>query len=107
MLAETILFEVKTPLNVTIRTTKEYWKRITTIKHPIMVKYKGKVKEALANPDQIRKSKQDPKVHLYYKNIGKVYVCVVVDHLNSKEGYIITTYLTKRIREGGSIYVKD
>lgn len=105
-MAESVLFKIKTPLKVTIHTTKDYWKIITTIKHPIMVKYKREVQQTLADPDQIRKSKQDPRVHLYYKNIGQVFVCVVADHIG-KEGYIITCYLTNRIKEGEQIYVKD
>lgn len=104
---EDILFEIKTPLGITIHTTKDYWKIITTIKHPSMVKYKKEVKSALKNPDQIRKSKQDPNVHLYYKYIGKVSVCVIADHANSQSGYIITSYLTDRIKEGEQIYAKD
>lgn len=107
MVTRDVLFGVKTPLSVTIHTTKDYWKVITAIKHPAMVKYKAEVKETLKNPDQIRKSKQDPRVHLYYKNIGRVFVCVVADHVNSTEGYIITTYLTDRVKEGEQIYVKD
>lgn len=78
MATEDILFRVKTPLDVVIHTTKDYWKIITTIKHPSMVKYKKEVKATLKNPDQIRRSKQDPRVHLYYKNIGKVFVCIVL-----------------------------
>ncbi|MBI2020737.1 DUF4258 domain-containing protein [Candidatus Daviesbacteria bacterium] len=105
-MADEILFKVKTPLGITIHTTKNYWKIITTLKHPIMIKYKREVKLTLKDPDQIRQSKQDPKVHLYYKNIGKVYICVVADHTSTKEGYIITTYLTDRIKEGEQIYVK-
>jgi len=100
-------FKVKTPLGITIRTTKDYWQRIITTKHPSIAKYESKVKEALKDPDEIRKSKQDIKVHLYYLSIGKVYVCVVADHVNSKEGYIITAYLTDRIKEGEQIYVKN
>ncbi len=100
-------FKVKTPLGVTIRTTKAYWQRIITTKHPSVAKHGSDVKEALKNPDEIRRSKQDIKVHLYYLDIGKVYVCIVADNVNNKEGYIITAYLTDRIKEGEQIYVKN
>ena len=43
----------------------------------------------------------------YYKNIGSINVCVVADHIDKKEGYIITAYLTDRIKEGEQIYVKN
>lgn len=107
MAVEDVLFEIKTPLDVTVRTTKSYWKIITTVKHPSVLKYTKEVKKALKEPDIIRRSKQDPRVHLYYRSIGKIYVCVVADHLDEKEGYIITAYLTDRIKEGEQIYVKN
>lgn len=102
-----VYFEVETPLGVKIRTTKDYWKKIVTIKHPIIAKYENQVRESLKKPTEIRKSKQDPSVHLYYKNIGSIYVCTVCDHVNNKNGYIITAYLTKRIREGEKVHVEN
>lgn len=100
-------FKVKTPLGVTVRTTKDYWQMIIKTKHPSIAKYEAKVKETLKDPDEIRRSKQDIKVHLYYKSIGKISICVVTDHINNLEGYLITTYLTDRIKEGEQIYVKN
>lgn len=107
MVVKDVLFQVRTPLGITIHTTGDYWKTISTIKHPVMVKYTKEVKNTLADPSEIRRSIQDPRVHLYYKNISTINVCVVADHLNSQEGYIITAYLTDRIKEGEQIYVKD
>lgn len=107
MVVEDVLFSIETPLGIHIRTTKAYWETITTIKHPAIAKYTKQVKDALRNPDQIRRSRQDPKVHLYYKYIGKLSVCVVADHISKTEGYIITAYLTDRIKEGEQIYVKN
>ena len=107
MASKDILFKVKTPLGVTIHTTRDYWKTITTIKHPVMINYTKEVKDALADPSEIRRSKQDTHVYLYYTNIGKVNVCVVAGQLSSREGYIITAYLTDRIKEGEQIYVKN
>lgn len=102
-----VYFEVETPLGVKIRTTRDYWKKITTIKHPIIAKYEKQVKESLKKPTEIRRSKQDPKVHLYYLDICNIYVCTVCDHVNDKSGYIITAYLTKRIREGEKVNVEN
>lgn len=100
-------FEVKTPFGIKIRTTKDYWKKITTIKHPIIAKYENQVKESLKKPTEIRKSKQDSSVYLYYKDIGNIYVCTVCEHIDKQKGYIITAYLTKRIREGEKINVEN
>jgi len=103
---EDIYFSVQTPKGIIVRTTKDYWIRTITVKHPSIVKYEKQVKEALRSPDEIRKSQQDERVHLYYKHIGKLHICVVVDHIQETKGYIITTYLTDRIKEGEQIYVK-
>lgn len=65
------------------------------------------VRLSLKSPDQIRRSKQDLRVHLYYKSIGNLYVCAVADHATSKQGYLITAYLTDRIKEGEKVHVKN
>lgn len=57
------------------------------------------VKRALEDADQVRVSKVDPKVYLYYKRLAKRFVCVVVRHLNG-EGFIISAYPTDVIKEG-------
>ena len=63
---------------------------------------KGKeniVKETLQKPQQIRRSRKDSKVFLYYKKMDGKYSCVVAKHLNG-DGFIITTYITDRIKAG-------
>ena len=101
-----ILFEVKTPLDAKVRTTKEYWERIINVKHPSVQPFKNEVKKTLLDPDQIRRSTKDSNVNLYYKSVGKLSLCVVVDCTAMQESYIITVYLTDRIKEGDQIYVK-
>ena len=59
---EELLFEVFTPLNFTVRVTQAYWEIITTIKHPIMLNCEEEVRETLAQPDEIRRSKSDRDV---------------------------------------------
>lgn len=76
---EELLFQVKTPLNIEVRTTVTYWKYLTTIKHPVMKEKINIVKEVLESPDEIRQSKTDKEVFLYYKRFDKLY-CVVVRH---------------------------
>ncbi|MBD3155622.1 MAG: DUF4258 domain-containing protein [Candidatus Aenigmarchaeota archaeon] len=98
-------FEITCKLGKIVRTTKEYWTFIINAKHPSMKGRKKNVMNTLKDPDEIRKSKRDPKVYLYYREIKKKYICVVCKHLNG-EGYIITTYLTSRIMEGESIWKK-
>lgn len=101
-----IYFQIKSKLGKQIRTTHGYWHLITTIKHPSIRNKEDKIQETLRNPDYIRKSKKDPNVYLYYKfykRLNNLYVCVINGHLNG-EGYIITAYLTDRIKEGVEIW---
>lgn len=98
-----IYFKVISKLSKEIRTTAKYWKIITNIKHPSTKGKETKVKETLIKPDSVRQSKSDKKVYLFYKKINKHFLCVVVKHLN-KHGFIITTYLTRKIMEGELIW---
>lgn len=98
-----IYFEVETPLKRRIRTTKEYWEFIITFKHPNMRGREEKVIETLKDPDFIRRSRKDGDVYLYYRKSGDKFVCVVCKHLN-EEGFIITTYITDRVKEGEEVW---
>ena len=98
------LFEVVSKMGKKISTTKEYWDFIVTIKHPIMEGKEKEVQEALKEPDEVRKSKKDKSVYLYYKG-GKIITCVVCKHLNGA-GFIITAYQTEKIKEGKLVWKK-
>jgi hypothetical protein len=98
-----ILFEVVSKLGITVRITHRHWQLITEQKH---LEIKGKEKEiieTLKDPIEIRLSRKDPAVHLYYQKSGKYFYCTVVKHLNG-EGFIITAYLTKNIKEGERVW---
>lgn len=69
------------------------------------------IKEILLNPDEVRESVYDEKVWLYYKMNPKrskteKYILVGVKLLNSK-GFILTSFLTNRIKEGKLIWKRD
>jgi len=97
------LFEVLTPLGVYVRTTDAYWKKIVTFKHPVMRGKEVLVQQALREPVEVRRSRQDASVYLYYGIEPPYYVCVVARHLNG-DGFIITTYRTDTIKEGECIW---
>lgn len=94
-----IYFEVKSKLGILVRTTKTYWNVITHIKHPTLKGRESEVKRVLCDPDEIRVSKRDRTVLLFYRKIEKRHLCVVVRFLKNK-GFIITAYWTDRIKEG-------
>jgi hypothetical protein len=103
---EELLFEVLTPLKFTVRVTTDYWRIITTIKHRIMINCEAEVRETLAQPDEIRRSKSDHDVYLFYRARNeKRWVCAVTRRLNGN-GFLITTYPTDAIKEGEQLWKK-
>jgi len=64
--AEDILFEVPTPLGFRVRVTRTYWELIVTFKYPVMAGREADVMEALQRPSQIRQSRSDSSVFLFY-----------------------------------------
>ena len=101
-----LLFEVLTPLGFLVRVTRAYWELIVSIKHPAMAGREEDVKKALEQPDEIRQSKSDENVYLFYKaEREKRWICAVSRH-TGEEGFLITTYPTDAIKEGVQIWHK-
>ncbi|RJP57871.1 MAG: DUF4258 domain-containing protein [Deltaproteobacteria bacterium] len=97
-------FSVKTPLSIEVRTTVQYWEYLVTFKHPVIKNKEGIIKAALQTPDEIRQSKMDKDVFLYYKQFDKLY-CVVAKH-TGMEGFLITAYPTDKVKEGDVIWAR-
>jgi hypothetical protein len=99
-------FEVMTPLVFRVRVSRSHWKLIITVKHPVMTGREADVKETLEKPDEVRLSRSDPAVYLFYSSHRKGrWVCVVTRRLDG-EGFLITTYLTDAIKEGVRVWPK-
>lgn len=103
---DSFLFQARSPLGKTIRVTEGYWQKIVSIKHPSMAGREQQVKAAIEFPEQVRVSRSDPKVFLYYRKEGEFFVVVVAKHLNG-EGFIITAYLTDKIKEGTPVWPRS
>jgi hypothetical protein len=101
-----ILFEVSTPLGFRVRVTRQYWELIVTVKHPVMHARVADVQDTLQAPDEVRRSRSDPSVLLFYRaeQPGR-WLCAGVKRLNG-EGFLITTYPTDAIKEGQQIWNK-
>ena len=99
-----IHFEVLTPLGFRVRVTRAYWELIVTVKHPVMAGRELDVQETLQNPDEIRASRNDSAVYLFYKaERAKRWVCAVAKRLNG-DGFLITTFPTDGIKEGVRVW---
>jgi hypothetical protein len=101
-----LFFEVITPLGFRVRVTRSNWSLIITVKHPVMAGREKDVRNTLENPSEIRQSRSDATVYLFYKpeRIGR-WICVVTKRLDG-EGFLITTYLTDAIKEGVLVWTK-
>ena len=95
-----VLFEVRTPLGFSVRVTRARWELITTIKHPVMAGRESSVRVALESPDEIRQSRTDPEVLLFYKAEGaRRWVCAVAKQARD-QAFLVTAYPTDSIKEG-------
>jgi hypothetical protein len=64
------------------------------------------VQDALQTPDEIRRSRSDPNVYLFYRlEFPGRWICAVAKRLNY-EGFLVTTYPTDAIKEGEQIWRK-
>lgn len=86
-----------------ITVTKERWLLITQVKHRELVEKEREIKKTLQDPDEIRLSKKDKSVYLYYKKFNKLSLAAVIKH-NNRTGFLITGYFTDRIKEGKPIF---
>ena len=98
------LFAVRSRLGYAVRTTRGYWTLIATVKHPTLAGQEHLVIQTLIEPDQIRVSKIDPVVHLFYRKVEGRYVCVVTKRVEPKSGFIMTAYVTDKIKEGHVVW---
>jgi|SRR6266436_602082 len=99
-------FEVSTPLGFSLHCSVAHWNVITTIKHPVMAGQEALVKEVLRRPDEVRLSRTDSSVFLFYKlQRERRWACAVTKRLNG-EGFLITAYPTDAIKEGEQIWPK-
>jgi hypothetical protein len=58
----------------------------------------------LQDPDEIRKSKSDENVYLFYKGQpGTRWLCAVAKQTGA-DGFLITTYPTDAIKEGVQVW---
>jgi len=99
-----LLFEVLTPLGFYVRVSRSYWNVIITVKHPAMAGHEKEVKSTLRNPEEIRRSKTDSSVYLFYKAQRKSrWVCAVTKR-GEGEGFLVTAYPTDAVKIGEKIW---
>lgn len=101
-----LLFEVLTPLGFRVRVTRGRWSLITTAKHPVMAGREDVVRATMESPEQIRQSRSDSRVLLFYRaEASSRWVCAVAKRA-ADQGFLITAYPTDAIKEGTQVWPK-
>lgn len=96
-------FSVLTPLGFAVRTTQQYWDLIQR-KHPEVIGKEIEVQNCLRQPEQIRRSNQDQAVYLFYVGQPPYSLVVVAKQLTKEEGFVITSYLSDKVKEGDLVW---
>ena len=100
--------KIKDYLGNQIELTDERWRHIIT-EHPEVRGFKDRLSEILSNPDLVKCSKRDKDVLLYYRYypdiFGGKYLLGVVKI--QKQPFLLTYYVTDRIKEGEVIWQRN
>ncbi len=100
------LFDVNTPVGFRVHVTRAYWEFLITNKHPIMSNHLQDVINALQQPNEVRQSRKDDSVYLFYSlKETKRWVCAVSKRTDAI-GFLITAYVTDSVKEGVKIWPK-
>jgi hypothetical protein len=104
--SDDVFLEAMTPLAFRVQVSRSHWQLIITVKHPIMAGRESDVKSTLEKPSEIRLSRSDPAVYLFYSPEPKGrWVCAVTKRLDS-DGFLITAYPTDAVKEGVRVWPK-
>ncbi len=92
--------------NRPVRLTPERLAHI--LERPEMANMETAIQETLANPHFVRKSRTDNAVFLYYRfregtAVGDKWLCVVTKYLE-KDAFVITAYLTDKLKQGEQLW---
>lgn len=98
-----LLFEVKDVLGRKIRTTKDYWLKIKTLKHRELHYGTDEVKKVLRSPDEVRQSVTDTTILLFAKRVEKYDILIVAVKVLNGEGFLVTCYQTKDYKKKGKL----
>jgi hypothetical protein len=101
------LFKIKTPLGFSVRCSKSYWEFIVNQKHPSLIGKEEEIKLVLSDPDEVRTSKKNHGVKLFYRGEKPRWLCAVVKNEDDENGFLITAYLTDSIKAGEKLWIKS
>jgi hypothetical protein len=91
---------------VLIRITAE--RKTHILEHPELSGMEPAIEETIKKPEQVVRSQSDDKALLYYRlyrktPVGEKYLCAVVKE-GPMDSFLLTAYLTDRIKKGEMIW---
>jgi hypothetical protein len=91
-----------------VRLTDERLEHI--LEHAEMAGMDGELERVLRTPTEVRLSRADDNVRLFYEfyaqtRVGGKWLCVVVKYL-ANDAFVITAYLTETIKAGETVWPK-
>ncbi len=100
-----VVFSSLCVLGKRIRLTARQWHSISNLKHPELSGKEVLVARAVVDADFVRRSRYAPAVYLYYLAYNEYWLCIICKHENGT-GFILTAYLTDRIKEGDEVWTR-
>jgi len=101
-----LLFEVVTPLGFTVRCSRAYWEQVILQKHPVLRGRQDDVRIALAEPDEVRRSRRDAAVLLSYRGAKPRWTCAVARQ-EGEDGFLVTALPTDAIKIGVTVWTRS
>ena len=75
-------------------------------KHPALRGREEEVRRALADPDEVRQSRKDPSVLLFYRGAKPRWTCAVTK-AEGGSGFLVTAYPTDAIKIGVTVWTRS
>ena len=106
-MAQRTLFRVTSPRGYSVVLTRNRWREIVRFKHPAVRAYQSEAERCVTEPDLIRASEKDADVHLHYLQLSpQKHLCVVTAPSDDDVHFVVTAYLTARIKQGDELWKK-
>lgn len=100
-----VIFSVSSVLGGTVTLTGATWDDICRRKHRDMSGRLAEVQMTVERPDEIRRSRSNQLVYLYYRvEAARRFVCVVTRSSGSGHSTIATAYTTTRVKPGDLVW---
>ena len=93
-------FTAVTPTGTVVTCSEERWAAVAA-KHPVLTGRAEAVRDTVEAPIEIRRSRHDPAVWLYYRGDSTRLLCAVIQ---SELGVLITAYPADAVKQGDVVW---